>query len=133
VVKRRRKGRIVAITARGVFGSEEEVAEKLADSPVSRQINTSFVERDNLTLRHHNRRLTRKTISFSKKQERLTRQLHLSLAYYHFVKPHLSLREVVPNGEQKKYVPRTPAMVAGFTDAIWTMEKLFSHEVLQAE
>lgn len=133
VVKRRRKGRIVDITVRVIFGSEKEVAERLSASPVSRHINTSFVERDNLTLRHHNRRLTRKTISFSKKQERLTRQLHLSLAYYHFVKPHLSLREVVQEGEKKKYIPRTPAMAAGLTDEVWTMEKLFSHEVLQTE
>lgn len=133
VVKRRRKGRIVDITARVIFGSEREVAEKLTESPVSQHINTSFVERDNLTLRHHNRRLTRKTISFSKKQERLTRQLHLSLAYYHLVKPHLSLREVVQDGEKKKYLPRTPAMAAGITGQIWTMEKLFSKNVLQPE
>jgi IS1 family transposase len=133
VVKRRRKGRIVDITARVIFGSKKEVAEHLAESSISRHINTSFVERENLTLRHHNRRLTRKTISFSKKRERLTRQLHLSLAYYHFVKPHLSLREVIQEGEKKKYLPRTPAMAAGITDQIWTMEKLFSHEALQAE
>ena len=90
VVKRRKRGRVVSITTRVVFGTEKAVRAKLKRSPVSKAINTSFVERNNLTVRHHNRRLVRKTIAFSKKQERLKQQLHLSFAYYHFVKPHLS-------------------------------------------
>src|SRR4030095_15047461 len=57
-----------------------------------KQINTSFVERNHLTMRHQNRRLRRKTTAFSKKRERLEQQLHLAFAYYHFVKPHLELR-----------------------------------------
>src|SRR5262249_49617794 len=66
VVKRRQRGRVVAITTRVVLGTEKAVAAKLKCSPVSRHINTSFVERNNLTMRHHNRRLVRKTIAFSK-------------------------------------------------------------------
>jgi len=130
VVKRRKKGRIVSITSRVVFGTEKAVAAKLKLSPVSRVINTSFVERNNLTMRHHNRRLVRKTIAFSKKQERLKQQLYLSFAYYHFVKPHLSLRRRVKS-KTKKYENRTPMMAAGITDHIWTMTELFSRAVFE--
>ena len=125
VVKRRKKGRVVSITTRVVFGTEKAVAAKLKQSPVSKAVNTSFVERNNLTMRHHNRRLARKTIAFSKKRERLEQQLHLSFAYYHFVKPQLSLRRRVRR-KTKKYEQRTPMMAAGRTNHIWTMAELFS-------
>jgi hypothetical protein len=80
------------VTQKIVFGSAETVQACLAASPTSTMINTSFVERDNLTLRHHNRRLTRKTIGFSKELSWLERQLWVALAYYHLVRPHVSLR-----------------------------------------
>jgi IS1 family transposase len=131
VVKRRKKGRVISITSRVVFGTEKAVAAKLKQSPVSQAINTSFVERNNLTMRHHNRRLVRKTIAFSKKQERLEQQLHLSFAYYHFVKPHLGLR-VKAKSKTKKYQNRTPMLAAGITDHIWTMSELFSRAIFEA-
>jgi IS1 family transposase len=130
VVKRRQKGRGVDITTRVVFGSQKAVAAKLKQSPVSRAINTSFVERNHLTMRHHNRRLVRKTIAFSKKQERLEQQLHLSFAYYHFVKPHLGLRVKIKS-QTKKYEKRTPMMAAGVTDHIWAMPELFSRAIFE--
>jgi hypothetical protein len=130
VVKRRKKGRVVSITTQVVFGTEKAVAAKLKQSPVSQAINTSFVERNNLTMRHQNRRLVRKTMAFSKKRERLEQQLHLSFAYYHFVKPHLSLRRRV-RSKRKKYDKRTPMMAAGITDHIWTMPELCSRTIFQ--
>lgn len=130
VVKRRKRGRVVEITTRVVFGTKTAVAQKLKASPVSEAINTSFVERNNLTMRHQNRRLVRKTIAFSKKRERLEQQLHLSFAYYHFVKPHLGLRRRVRSGK-RKYENQTPMMAAGITDHIWTMSELFSRAILE--
>jgi hypothetical protein len=82
------------------------------------------VERDNLTLRQSNRRLTRKPNGFSKEISGLEKQLWVSLAYYHFVLPHQSLwvpLEVpIPtrgSGSEKRYSAVTPAMVAGLTKA----------------
>src|SRR5207247_10729161 len=117
VVKRRRRGRVVEITTRVVFGTEKAVETKLKSSPVSKHINTSFVERNNLTMRHQNRRLVRKTIAFSKKRERLEKQLYLAFAYYHFVKPHLGLRQEIMD-KNKKYQNQTPATFAGITNHI---------------
>jgi IS1 transposase len=131
VVKRRKRGRVVSITTQVIFGTETAVEAKLKQSPVSNAINTSFVERNNLTMRHHNRRLVRKTMAFSKKRERLEQQLHLSFAYYHFVKPHLSLRRRI-RSKTRKYEKRTPMMAAGITDHIWTMPELFSRAVFES-
>lgn len=131
VVKRRKKGRVVEITSRVVFGTEKAVAKQIKQSPVSKHINTSFVERNNLTMRHQNRRLVRKTIAFSKKRERLEQQLHLAFSYYHFVKPHLGLR-LEAKDEAKKYLNRTPMMATGITDHIWTMSELFSRAIFES-
>jgi hypothetical protein len=130
VVQRRKQGRVVEITTRVVFGTRKAVAAKLAQSPVSTAINTSFVERNNLTMRHQNRRLVRKTMAFSKTHERVVQQLHLSFAYYHFVKPHLGLRQKTKRKKQK-YREQTPLMAAGITDHRWTMAELFSSAVLK--
>jgi len=56
VVKRREGGRMVHVSTRVVFGTPEAVAASLAHSPVSSTVNTSFVERDNLTQRQRHRR-----------------------------------------------------------------------------
>jgi hypothetical protein len=65
VEKRREKGRVVEIVTRVVFGTMAAVQAALAKSKVSRRINTSFVERQNATDRHHNARKVRKTYTFS--------------------------------------------------------------------
>jgi len=135
-VKHREKGRVIEVSYRVVFGQEEAIEQRLKQSPVSYAINTSFVERDNLTLRQSNRRLTRKTNGFSKEISGLEKQLWASLAYYHFVLPHHSLRvplaEPIPtrgSGSPKLWQAVTPAMAAGLTDHIWNTSELLSDRV----
>lgn len=136
VVKRREKGRVVAVTRKRVWGSADELQARLAASATSTTINTSFVERDNLAWREHNRRLARKTTAFSKQRSWMKKQVWLSLAYYHFCLPHLSLREELPtpeptrgNRSPRKWRPVTPAMAAGMTDHIWTTAELLGFRV----
>lgn len=136
VVKRRQKGRVVEVTRKIVFGEAEEIEARLAASESSQTINTSFVERQNLTLRQANRRLTRKTNGFSKELPWLEKQLWLFLAYYHFVLPHQSLRQPLPkpeptrgNGSPRRWRPVTPAMAAGLTNHVWTTTELLSYRV----
>jgi len=104
---------------------------------VSRTINTYGVERNNLTIRQHSRRMGRKVNAFSKDPDYLEQQLTLAFAYYHFVAPHRGLRQRLPkpvptkgrHGSYKKWKPVTPAMAAGLTDHVWTMDELLSFRV----
>lgn len=136
VVKRRDGGRVVEITKKIIFGDEKTIQACLTASTASRTINTSFVERNNLTCRQSNGRLSRKVLSFSKDLTWMEKHLWLSLAYYHFVLPHSSLAQLLPepqptrgSGSPKKLQPVTPAMMAGITDHVWSMEELLSYRV----
>jgi IS1 family transposase len=136
VVKHRHKGRVVNITEKIVFGTAHMLQDYLDRSPVSQHLNTAFVERHNGTMRHQNRRFTRKTISFSKKDYYMERQLHLSLGYCHFCRAHAGLRqEIIPplptkgSGSPKKWRRVTPAMASGVTDHQWTLEELLTFRV----
>ncbi len=129
-------GRIVEVTQKGIFGTPTALAERLENSATSSMVNTSFVERNNLALRQLNRRLTRKTLGFSKELAWLEKQLWLSLAYYHFCLPHLSLRQALPlpqptrgNGSLKKWQQVTPAMATGLTDHLWPTSELLAFRV----
>ena len=119
-----------------VFGDLQAMAEKLTASPTSATINTSFVERHNLTQRQSNRRLTRRTHGFSKDLSWFERQLWLSLAYYHLALPHRRLRQPLPepeptrgSGSLRHWQPVTPAMAARLTDHVCTTTALLSYRV----
>jgi IS1 family transposase len=136
VVKHRRRGHVVGVTTKAIFGKPDAIAVRLAALPTSTTVNTSYVERENLTLRQHNRRLTRKTNGFSKELTWLEKQLWLSLSYYHLVLPHESLRRrlLAPEstrgqGSKRHWKPVTPAMAAGITDHVWTTQELLSYRV----
>jgi hypothetical protein len=78
VVKRRKSGRVVEVTTKIIFGSEAAVQARVAAALVRQTINTSFVERHNLTCRQCNGRLSRKVLSFSKDLTWLEKHLWLS-------------------------------------------------------
>jgi len=129
VIKKRRKGRVVKVETRIVFGSEKKIKQILRDSPVSRKVNTSFTERNNLTLRHQSKRLSRKTLCFSKQKRMLELALYLALAYYHFAKEHWGLRQRVYKQKPKKWRRRTPAMAAKIADHIWSTHELMTYRI----
>lgn len=79
------------------------------------RISTSYVERQNLTMRMGMRRFTRLTNGFSRKVENLAHAVSLHFMHYNFARPHKALKE--------RY-PRTPAMAAGVADHIWTLEEI---------
>lgn len=130
VKKKRRKGKVVEVNTEVVFGDVNKVLEAMERSPVSNQINISFVERNNLTMRERNRRLTRKTLGFSKKKDLLRASLHIYFGYYHLVKTHKGLRVRVDE-ERRKWMQRTPMMAAGITNHIWSVEELLTFRTPQ--
>ena len=123
VHKTRVNGKVVRIEQRVVFGNEQDIKKILEQSPVSQKINTSYVERNNLSIRQHSRRLTRKTNGFSKVKRNLEAQLMLVIAYYNLVLSHCSLK-IKGEGE------RTPAMAAGLTDHKWSMWELLTYRII---
>lgn len=128
VKKYRRKGRVVHIEAEVVFGTEEEVNEILQNSPVSSHINTAYAERQNLTYRQGDARCQRKTQKFSKILEMFILQLWIFRAYYHFVRPHWSLRMRCEGGKQR-WKQRTPLMAAGIIDHRWSWRELLLYVI----
>ena len=80
-------------------------------SPDQRHISTSYVERQNLTMRMSMRRFTRLTNGFSKKVENLEYALALHYMHYNFARIHKSLRI-------------TPSMAAGVSDHVWSIEEI---------
>jgi len=83
----------------------------ITGNPNPRHISTSFVERQNLTIRMSMRRFTRLTNAFSKKLDNLKHAVALHFMYYNFCRVHSTLRV-------------TPAMDAGITDHVWSLEEL---------
>ncbi|MBS9476859.1 DDE-type integrase/transposase/recombinase [Ancylobacter radicis] len=83
--------------------------DRVEGNPDKAHVSTSYVERQNLTMRMHMRRFTRLTNAFSKKFENHVHMVALYTVWYNFVKMHKTLR-------------MTPAMAAGVTDRLWSME-----------
>jgi hypothetical protein len=82
-------------------------------------VSTSFVERSNLTMRMGMRRFTRLTNAFSRKVENHAHAVALHFMHYNFCRPHSSLTQAHP----RRY-PTTPAMAAGVSDHVWTVEEV---------
>ena len=86
---------------------------RVMGNPDREHISTSYVERQNLTMRMSMRRFTRLTNAFSKKVENHEAAVALHFMWYNFGRVHQTLRV-------------TPAMEAGVTDHIWTIEELIA-------
>lgn len=87
------------------------VKKEISGNPDPKHINTSYVERQNLTMRMGMRRFTRLTNAFSKKVENLGYAVALHFMHYNFVRIHQSLR-------------CTPAMAAGVSKTLWSIEDI---------
>jgi IS1 family transposase len=84
---------------------------RITGKPDERHVSTSYVERQNLTMRMHMRRFTRLTNGFSKKVENHAHMVALHCVFYNFVRIHKTLRV-------------TPAMAAGVTDRLWNVSDI---------
>jgi len=134
VVKTVRRRRLVRVRHRVVFGTLETVNAVLA--PLGCQINTAFIERLNLTIRHHVAAVGRRVTTLCKGEEGLRQQLALYHIYYNFCLPHVSLRLPLRHpeptngtGSAKRWQPQTPAMAAGLTDHVWTLREVLLFRV----
>src|SRR5206468_1784560 len=86
---------------------------RVMGEPDMRYVSTSYIERQNLTMRMRMRRFTRLTNGFSKKLANLKAQVALHFAHYNFCRVHQTLRV-------------TPAMEAGLSDHVWTVQEMLA-------
>ncbi len=117
VLKTRRNDRIVKVERRAVLGAAWRFEEALGNSEDSSTLNTSFIERLNLTIRQSLAYLSRRTLSHARSKETLEDHLELVRCHYNFVRPHRALRF----GRET----RTPAMQAGLTTRRLTFREVF--------
>ncbi len=102
-------GRYSPATVRNV------TTKRLRGNPDMNKVSTSYVERQNLSMRMGMRRFTRLTNGFSKKIENHIYAIALYFMHYNFVKTHRTLANPYP---------RTPAMAVGISDHIWSFEEI---------
>jgi IS1 family transposase len=118
VVKACRKNRVSKVERDLSIGSEWQLEEALRRSEDSDKLNTSFVERLNLTIRQGSAYLRRRSPAHARQGECLAGQLGLLRCYYNFVRPHMALKF----GRET----RTPAMQAGLVGRKLTFRDIFT-------
>jgi transposase-like protein len=129
VVKSYSGRRLSEVVRRVVWGSLEQVMAQLRGTGTGEQINTSYIERLNATFRSMLAGLTRRGRRQVKDEGVLERGMYLVGCVYNFCSTHRSLR--LSQGK-KKWLQRTPAMAAGWTDRVWSIRDLLTFRVLHA-
>lgn len=114
--------RVKFLFSRIRLGTRDIIRTLLQNLDLSGTIQTAFIERSNLTLRELVAPLSRRTWSLAYDTFHLERHLWWGLAYYHLVRPHLSLRLTIRG--PSRYRHRTPAMAAGLTHRCWSVADL---------
>jgi len=119
IIKQRAGCVLMSVEKKAIFG--ENIDPKM--------ISTSYIERQNLTCRQDNNRISRKTIGFSKEEEPLDKQMTLYFAKFNFCRKHRALSYKDENGIKKF---NSPAKQAGLIDHIWSLQELLtfpSHKI----
>jgi IS1 family transposase len=133
VKKSNRRRKLVRVTPVMRLGTEDTLKAALQGLGLSGRLNTAFIERVNLTIRHAIAALARRTWATSQQSSHLLAHLEWWRAYYHFVRPHQALRVALVQPQERggnlaaqRYRQRTPAMAAGRTTRRWTAREVLS-------
>lgn len=104
-------------------GGSKKIVRKVifGDNIEQNQISTSLLERQNLTFRQDNNRVSGKTIGFSKREERLTNHMKLYCTHFNFCREHSGLKY---ENERKVKRKNTPARECGITESKWKLRDL---------
>jgi transposase InsO family protein len=134
VKKSERLRKLVRVTHVMRLGTEDALAVALQGLGFSGRLNTAFIERVNLTIRHGIAALARRTWATSQQTPQLLASLEWWRAYYHFVRPHEALRVALKQPRERggrllaqRYRQRTKALAAGRTNRRWTTREVLSH------
>jgi IS1 family transposase len=129
-----RRRKLLRVTHVMRLGTSEALQGALQELGFSGRLNTAFIERVNLTVRHGVAALARRSWATAQQTPQLLVHLEWWRAYYHFVRPHKSLRVALMQPRERggrllaqRYRQRTPAMAAGRTHRRWTAGEVLSH------
>jgi hypothetical protein len=129
-----RRRKLVRVTHVMRLGTENALKVALQGLGFSGRLNTAFIERVNLTVRHGVAALARRTWATAQQSPPLLAHLEWWRAYYHFVRPHESLRVALVQPRERggkrlaqRYRQRTPAMAAGRTNRRWMAREVLSY------
>jgi hypothetical protein len=121
-----RRRKLVRVTHVMRLGTQADLSVALQGMGFSGRLNTAYIERVNLTIRHRIAALARRTWATAQQTPRLLAHLEWWRVYYHFVRPHASLRVALVQPRERggkrpaqRYRQRTPAMAAGRTNHRW--------------
>ena len=107
---------------RMLSGKRKDLNALLKQHSFATLIQTSFIERVNLTIRRGVAPLMRKTWSLAQNPEHLLLHVEWWRSYYHFIRPHESLALPIPG--LRKYRQRSPAQAANLASNLWTVEEV---------
>jgi hypothetical protein len=134
VKKSYRRRKLAHVTPVMRLGTQTALTSTLRGLGFSGRLNTAFIERVNLTVRHGIAALARRTWATSQQAPQLLAHLEWWRAYYHFVRPHQSLRVALVQPRERggrllaqRYRQRTPAMAAERTNRRWTAREVLSY------
>jgi IS1 family transposase len=131
VKKSYRRRKLVRVSQVMRLGTEDALKAALQGLGLSGRLNTAFIERVNLTVRHGVAALARRTWATAQQSPHLLAHLQWWRVYYHFVRPHEALRVKLVQPRERggkclaqRYRQRTPAMAAGRTHRRWTAREV---------
>jgi len=124
VIKHVKKKRVVEVTRTMTLGTLEQAQKLLQATGGGTELNTSFIERFNGTMRERLASLTRKCRHAAHRLETIEAGMYLIGCTYNFCFPHHELSSSAHRGH-----PCTPAMAAGLTDHIWSVSELLQYKV----
>src|SRR6266704_2805133 len=134
VKKSYRRRKLVRVTPVMRLGTGAALKVALQKMGLSGRLNTAFIERVNLTVRHGVAALARRTWATAQQSPQLLAHLEWWRACYHFVRPHASLRVALVQPRERggkllaqRYHQRTPAMATGKTNRQWTVREVLSY------
>lgn len=122
VIKKHSGRCLKEVVRRVLWGSVEQVHGQLQQTRTGTPINTSFIERCNATFRAGMATLTRRGRRLAHHDKMLERGMYLTGCVYNFCSAHRSLR--IEQNQGKKWLPRTPAMAAGWSNHVWSIREL---------
>jgi len=137
VKKSYRRRKLARVTSVMRLGTEAALTVALQGLGFSGRLNTAFIERVNLTVRHGVAALARRTWATTQQAPHLLAHLEWWRAYYHFVRPHQALRVALAQPRERggnlaaqRYRQRTPAMAAGRTNHRWNVREVLAYPLL---